>query len=311
MKKINSSEITPEFQYLNRRKFMKATLAALIIAKSKSLFAFHNSTDKIKNLTLDNQDSLNTYEEITNYNNYYEFGVGKSDPSLNSGQFKPHPWTVSISGLVKKPGIINLEDILKGLTIEDRIYRLRCVEGWSMVIPWQGFPLSQLIYKVQPLSDAKYVQFETVFRPEEMPGQRKLFNQYRGILPWPYVEGLRMDEAMHPLTILSTGLYGHNLLNQNGAPFRLVVPWKYGFKSIKSIVAIRFVNKEPKTTWSEVNPQEYGFYSNVNPNVDHPRWSQATERRIGEFQRRKTLMFNGYAEDVSDLYKNMDLIKYY
>jgi len=311
MKKITSSQITPESYYLNRRKIIKATLAALIIAKSNSLFAFHNTDSKIKNLKLDSQDSLNTYEEITNYNNYYEFGVGKSDPSLNSSQFKSHPWTVNISGLVKKPGIISLEDILKGLIIEDRIYRLRCVEGWSMVIPWQGFPLSQLINKAQPLSDAKYIQFETVFRPEEMSGQRKLFNQYRGILPWPYVEGLRMDEAMNPLTILSTGMYGHNLLNQNGAPFRLVVPWKYGFKSIKSIVGIRFVNKEPKTTWSEVNPQEYGFYSNVNPNVDHPRWSQATERRIGEFQRRQTLMFNGYAEEVSDLYKDMDLIKYY
>ena len=212
---------------------------------------------------------------------------------------------------MSNPRTIDLEDLLKNITIEDRIYRLRCVEGWSMVIPWQGFSLNKLIQKIEPLSSAKYIQFETIFRPEEMPGQRKLLNQYRGILPWPYVEGLRMDEAMHPLTILSTGLYGHDLLNQNGAPLRLVVPWKYGFKSIKSIVAIRFVKSEPNTTWSEVNPTEYGFYSNVNPNVDHPRWTQASERRIGEFKRRPTLMFNGYEEEVSHLYNNMDLIKYY
>ena len=195
--------------------------------------------------------------------------------------------------------------MLKDIAIEDRIYRLRCVEAWSMVIPWQGFPLHLLINKAQPLLNAKYIQFETIYRPEEMPGQR------RNILQWPYVEGLRMDEAMHPLTILSTGLYGHDLLNQNGAPLRLVVPWKYGFKSIKSIVAMRFVDSEPQTTWSLENPREYGFYSNVNPNIDHPRWTQATERRIGKFFRRPTLMFNGYEEEVSHLYKDMDLAEYY
>ena len=237
--------------------------------------------------------------------------MGKSDPSQNSSTFNPKPWSIKIEGLVDKPRTVNLEDILKDITIEDRIYRLRCVEGWSMVIPWQGFSLKKLIQKIEPLSSSKYIQFETVYRPEEMSGQRKLFNQYGGILPWPYVEGLRMDEALHPLTILSTGLYGHDLLNQNGAPLRLVVPWKYGFKSIKSIVAIRFVDHQPEATWSKVAPNEYGFYSNVNNTVDHPRWTQGTERRIGEFLRRPTLMFNGYEEEVAHLYKGMDLTKFY
>ena len=214
-----------------------------------------------------------------------------------------------MEGLVTKPGMIDLEDLISNFTIEDRVYRLRCVEAWSMVIPWQGFPLKDLIKKVEPLSDAKYIEFETVYRPEEMPGQkRKIISFY---VPWPYTEGLRLDEGLHPLTILSTGLYGHDLLNQNGAPLRLVVPWKYGFKSIKSIVAIRFLKEQPKTTWSLINPSEYAFYSNVNPNVDHPRWTQATERRIGEFFRRPTLMFNGYEEEISYLYKDMDLTKYY
>ena len=250
-------------------------------------------------------DALNSFEEITTYNNFYEFGTGKSDPHKNSKKFIPKPWTISIEGLIKKPTILDLETIKKKFTIEDRIYRLRCVEAWSMVIPWQGFSLRNLIEMVEPLSDANFIQFETVLRPEEMPGQKRNF------LPWPYVEGLRMDEAMHPLTILSTGLYGHELLNQNGAPIRLVVPWKYGVKSIKSIVAIRFVKNQPDATWSLVNPSEYGFYSNVNPNVDHRRWSQATERRIGDFMRRETLMFNGYEEEVSHLYRGMDLKKYY
>jgi len=207
--------------------------------------------------------------------------------------------------LIKKPQIIDIETLLSKFTIEDRVYRLRCVEAWSMVIPWQGFSLSKIINLVEPLSSAKFIQFETIFRPEEMPGQK------RRLLPWPYVEGLRMDEAMHPLTIFSTGLYGHNLLNQNGAPLRLVVPWKYGFKSIKSITTIRFLENQPNATWSMVAPSEYGFYSNVNNQVHHPRWSQASERRIGEFMRRPTLMFNGYEEDVAYLYKNMDLNKYY
>ena len=312
MKKISSSNITKEKHYLNRRFFIKGGVASLISVIPIKGYSFHNNSDKIKILNLQQKkDKLNSYEEITTYNNFYEFGMGKSDPSSNSNKFKPLPWSVNIEGLVENPGKMNLEDLLKNMTIEDRIYRLRCVEGWSMVIPWQGFPLNKLIKKVKPLSSANYVQFETIYRPSEMPGQNTLFAEYRGVLPWPYLEGLRMDEAMHSLTILSTGLYGHDLLNQNGAPLRLVVPWKYGFKSIKSIVAIRFLQKQPETTWSEANPREYGFYSNVNPDVDHPRWSQATERRIGEFKRRNTLMFNGYAEEVSYLYKNMDLRKYY
>ena len=312
MNKILSSEITPYNIYLNRREFVKTSiLASVSTLLSTNVFSFHQQINDQYNVQLDRGDVLNTYEEITTYNNFYEFGIGKSDPSENSSTFNPRPWSVRIEGLVDKPRTINLEDLLKDITIEDRVYRLRCVEGWSMVIPWQGFSLKKLIQKIEPLSSAKYIQFETVYRPEEMSGQRKLFNQYGGLLPWPYVEGLRMDEAMNPLTILSTGMYGHNLLNQNGAPIRLVVPWKYGFKSIKSIVAIRFVSKQPSTTWPQVSPKEYGFYSNVNPNIDHPRWTQATERRIGEFFRRPTLMFNGYEEEVSHLYKDMDLAKYY
>ncbi len=305
MKKILSSEITEKKIYFNRRQFMIGSFSSAIASLSKDSFAFHDSEKAVQDLNLKNKEVINEYEHIITYNNYYEFGSGKSDPFNNSSKFKPKPWEVKIEGLVNKPGTMNLEDLIKNITIEERIYRLRCVEGWSMVIPWHGFSLSKLIDKVQPFSNANYVQFETVLRPEEMPGQK------RNILPWPYLEGLRMDEAMHPLTILSTGLYGHDLLNQNGAPLRLVVPWKYGFKSIKSIVAIRFVADEPETTWSKVNPREYGFYSNVNPNVDHPRWSQATERRLGEFKRRSTEMFNGYEEEVKSMYKNMDLIKYY
>ena len=304
--KILSSEITPYSNYINRRSFVKGSIAASIMFSTNNvLYANHNSSNNKFEKLLDKNDELNSFEEITNYNNYYEFGTGKSDPAKYSNKFVTKPWTIEVEGLVKKPSIYNIEDILKKITIEDRVYRLRCVEGWSMVIPWQGFSLSVLINKFEPLSNAKYVQFETIYRPEEMPGQN------RNVLPWPYLEGLRMDEAMHPLTILSTGMYGHNLLNQNGAPLRLVVPWKYGFKSIKSIETIRFVDKQPDVTWSIVAPNEYGFYSNVNNNVNHPRWSQATERRIGEFMRRPTLMFNGYEEEVAHLYKNMDLQKYY
>ena len=304
--KILGSEITPYSTYINRRKFIKQSLiASITYSVSNPLLGNHNSNYENYNEKLNNDDQLNSYEEITNYNNFYEFGTGKSDPANKSKNFKPMPWTISIEGLVNKPFKLDLEDLLKNVTLEDRIYRLRCVEAWSMVIPWQGFPLYKLIEKAEPLSDANFIQFETVFRPSEMPGQK------RKILPWPYFEGLRMDEAMHPLTILSTGLYGHDLLNQNGAPLRLVVPWKYGFKSIKSITAIRFVKNEPKTTWPLVNSQEYAFYSNVNPNVDHKRWTQATERRIGEFFRRPTLLFNGYQEEVAYMYKDMDLIKFF
>ena len=304
--KIFGSEITPYTTYLNRRKFIKSTMATSIAATfSSQVSAKHEDEKKTYNEQLNKGDKLNKYEEITNYNNFYEFGMGKEDPAKYSENFNPRPWSLTIEGLIKKPQIIDLEVLLSKVTIEDRVYRLRCVEAWSMVIPWQGFSLSTIINLVEPLSSAKFVQFETIFRPEEMPGQK------RRLLPWPYVEGLRMDEAMHPLTIFSTGLYGHDLLNQNGAPLRLVVPWKYGFKSIKSITTIRFVEKQPNATWPMVASNEYGFYSNVNNQVHHPRWSQASERRIGEFMRRPTLMFNGYEEDVAYLYKNMDLNKYY
>ena len=308
--KIFGSEITSYKAYLNRRQFIKSSTATLIgTTLSSNLYGAHERKDNQYNDQLSQNDTLNTYEEITTYNNFYEFGTGKSDPSNFSNKFKPRPWSISVEGLVTKPGMIDLEDLISNFTIEDRVYRLRCVEAWSMVIPWQGFPLKDLIKKVEPLSDAKYIEFETVYRPEEMPGQkRKIISFY---VPWPYTEGLRLDEGLHPLTILSTGLYGHDLLNQNGAPLRLVVPWKYGFKSIKSIVAIRFVKEQPKTTWPLINPGEYAFYSNVNPNVDHPRWTQATERRIGEFMRRPTLMFNGYEEEVAHLYKGMDLEIFY
>tara|TARA_B100001750_G_C15508802_1_gene602219 strand:- start:522 stop:1439 length:918 start_codon:yes stop_codon:yes gene_type:complete len=304
--KILGSEITPYNLYINRRKFIKKVSAVGFVSIIPTeIYSKHIGESDDYNMFLDEGDTLNTYEEITNYNNFYEFGMGKSDPAENSKNFNPKPWSIKVEGLVNKPQIIDLEKLLSQVSIEDRVYRLRCVEAWSMVIPWQGFSLSQLINLVEPMSSAKFIQFETIFRPEEMPGQK------RGFLPWPYVEGLRMDEAMHPLTILSTGLYGHDLLNQNGAPLRLVVPWKYGFKSIKSISTIRFVKEEPKATWSMIAPNEYGFYSNVNNTVHHPRWSQGTERRIGEFKRRPTLMFNGYEEEVAHLYKDMDLNKYF
>jgi sulfoxide reductase catalytic subunit YedY len=246
--------------------------------------------------------------DATSYNNFYEFGSDKADPARNSGSFKPLPWAVKVDGMVASSKSFALEDIVKPARLEERIYRLRCVEGWSMVIPWIGFPLSELLKRVEPQGSAKYVAFETIVRPAEMPGQRGLFQT----LPWPYVEGLRLDEAMHPLTILAVGMYGETLPNQCGAPIRLVVPWKYGFKSIKSIVRISLVQDQPPISWSLQNSGEYGFYSNVNPEVDHPRWSQATERRIGDgsglFQKRRpTLMFNGYGEQVASLYAGMDL----
>jgi sulfoxide reductase catalytic subunit YedY len=243
---------------------------------------------------------------VTSYNNFYEFGAGKEDPAANAHTLKTKPWKIKVDGLVGKPAEYDLEDLLKGITLEERIYRMRCVEGWSMVIPWVGFPLSTLLSRFEPQGSAKYVRFETIVRPAEMPGQRGFFQP----LPWPYVEGLRLDEAMHPLTILAVGLYGETLPNQNGAPIRLVVPWKYGFKSIKSIVRISLTEDEPKISWKEQNSREYGFYSNVNPQVDHPRWSQATERRIGGslfVKRQPTLMFNGYGDQVASLYAGMDL----
>jgi methionine sulfoxide reductase catalytic subunit len=242
---------------------------------------------------------------VTSYNNFYEFGTGKDDPKKNAGSLVTKPWTVKVDGLVGKPGDYALEDLLKPSKMEDRIYRMRCVEAWSMVIPWRGIPLADVIKRAEPRSTAKFVEFTTLFDPKQMPGQR-----YPS-LEWPYNEGLRLDEALHPLTMLATGVYGKDLPNQNGAPLRLVVPWKYGFKGVKSIVRIRFTETMPKTAWGVANPAEYGFYANVNPAVDHPRWSQATERRIGEFRRRPTLPFNGYAAQVASLYSGMDLRRNY
>jgi sulfoxide reductase catalytic subunit YedY len=301
------SEITPEHVYLNRRAFVRLASAAGIGLASSVVFPeFLSGQERWargKKGPFDVDDEVNKFKDISTYNNFYEFGVDKSDPSENSAGFHPKPWTVRIEGEVKKPTTYNLEDILKPVKVEDRIYRHRCVEGWSLVIPWRGFPLADLINRVEPTSRAKYVAFETVYRPEEMAGQK------RRVLEWPYVEGLRLDEARNPLTLLAVGLYGKDLLNQNGAPLRLVVPWKYGFKSIKSIVKIKFVEQEPPTTWNLLAPSEYGFYSNVNPEVDHPRWSQKSERRIGEFLKRKTLMFNGYGDQVAGMYAGMDLRK--
>ena len=309
---VKSSEITPYSQYLSRRDFMKAAgvIAGTALLASCAPQATESSVPPTAMPDLPAKmdefgDPANSFEDISNYNNYYEFTTDKTGVAPLAKDFKPSPWTVEVSGLVNKPKIFGIEDLLSKFPQEERIYRLRCVEAWSMVIPWTGFTLSSLLKEVEPTSDAKYVRFETVYRPDEMPGQNSPF------YPWPYQEGLRLDEAMHDLTILATGLYGMPIPNQNGAPIRLVVPWKYGFKSIKSIVKIELVAEQPTTLWSMVGPNEYGFYSNVNPNHSHPRWSQASERRIGEFNRRETLMFNGYAEQVSDLYTGMDLDMYY
>jgi sulfoxide reductase catalytic subunit YedY len=250
-------------------------------------------------------DPLNLYEQITAYNNYYEFGTRKSDPARYAGRLTVKPWTVKVDGLVSKPGNYGVEDLVDFGQLEERVYRLRCVEAWSMVVPWAGYPMSEFLKRFEPTSRAKYVEFKTLVDPRQMPGQTE------PALRWPYTEGLRLDEAMHPLTLLGLGLYGEVLPNQNGAPLRLVVPWKYGFKSIKSIVRVRFTEDEPLNTWKQQQSQEYGFYANVNPQVDHPRWSQGSERRLGEFFRRKTLMFNGYADQVASLYAGMDLRKFY
>jgi sulfoxide reductase catalytic subunit YedY len=246
-------------------------------------------------------ETKNTWEQITTYNNFYELGTDKADPAHNAGTLHPRPWTITVEGEVKKPQQIGIDDLLKLFPLEERVYRMRCVEAWSMVIPWVGFPLADLVKRLEPTSKAKYVAFETLLDKVQLPGQR------RPVLPWPYVEGLRIDEATHPLALLAVGLYGRVLPNQNGAPVRLVVPWKYGFKGAKSIVKIRFQEKQPTTTWNDAQSSEYGFYANVNPEVDHPRWSQAKERRIGEFLRRPTLPFNGYADEVAGLYAGMDL----
>jgi sulfoxide reductase catalytic subunit YedY len=312
---IRGSEITPRDIYLNRRKFIKSTalLTASIAAGISVLdtglhaapVARGSKLGELKKSSLSTDEKPNSFKDITTYNNFYELGTDKGDPAQNAKYLVTRPWTVAVEGAVKRSKVYDIDDILKSSPLEERIYRLRCVEAWSMVIPWVGFPLSSLINKVEPTSKAKYVEFLTLYDSKRMPGQR------RAVLDWPYVEGLRMDEAMHPLTILAVGLYGKVLPAQNGAPVRLIVPWKYGFKSIKSIVKIRFVEKQPQTTWNKFAPHEYGFYSNVNPEVDHPRWSQARERRIGDFLKRKTLMFNGYADQVAQLYQGMDLKKYY
>jgi len=292
---IPSSEITPRALYLNRRQWLAAAgisvLAAPWAAAAQNPF--------------DTDEAPTSLENITSYNNFYEFSTDKSEPAELAQNFKTSPWEIEIGGLCAKPGKLSFEDLIKPHTLEDRIYRMRCVEGWSMVIPWQGIALADVLKRFEPLGSAKYVAFESLADPAQMPGLAS------NILQWPYVEGLRLDEAMHPLTLLATGLYGEKLPPQNGAPLRLVVPWKYGFKGIKSIVKISFAADEPPCSWNRYAPNEYGFYSNVNPAVDHPRWSQATERRIGEFRRRDTLMFNGYADQVAQLYTGMDLKKFF
>jgi methionine sulfoxide reductase catalytic subunit len=306
------SDVTPKDLYLRRRDFLRAAGVALA-AGAAGLVSAGDAVAQGKGAKLPNVkksgwgegETLTPYEAVTTYNNFYELGVDKDDPARNAASLKPRPWTVSIEGLVTKPGKYAFDDLVKPYQLEERIYRLRCVEGWSMVIPWIGFPLRDLLASVEPTSKAKFVEFTTLSSPGQLPGQR------RPVLDWPYTEGLRLDEAMNPLTLLAVGLYGEVLPNQNGAPIRLVVPWKYGFKSIKSIVRIRLVDHQPKTAWEKSQPDEYGFYSNVNPEVDHPRWSQARERRIGEFTKRPTLKFNGYGDQVASMYAGMDLRKNY
>ena len=319
---VKSSEITPEHLYLSRREFLKSIgllgAGALLAAACKrhgqtpSTTATNPSPADVSKTFAPSQTSaisstdklgepITSYENITGYTNYYEFTVNKRDVGEVAKDFMTTPWEVAVGGRVNKPRTFGFEDLLKLFSQEERIYRFRCVEAWSMVIPWIGFPLAKLLKEVEPMSDAAYVRFETLLDPEQMPGQKA------DNFPWPYAEGLRLDEAMHDLTILATGLYGKSLLPQNGAPIRVVIPWKYGFKSIKSIIKIELVTDQPDTFWTKVGPQEYGFYANVNPDVNHPRWSQATEHRIGEDNPRKTFLFNGYAEEVADLYKGMDL----
>lgn len=306
---IKPSEITPKSLYMKRRDFIKST--SLLALGSHTLLSIAEAgyggkvLQHVKNKKYSISDKLTKHSAVTSYNNFYEFGTDKGDPAKYAHTLTTTPWDVTISGAVEKPGKYALEDLMKPHALEERIYRFRCVERWSMVVPWIGFSLADMIKRFQPTSNAKYVMFKTLHRPSEMRGQR------RGILDWPYVEGLRMDEAMHPLTMMVVGLYGEVLPNQNGAPLRLMVPWKYGFKSIKSITHIHFTEQQPVSSWTKAAPNEYGFYSNVNPKVDHPRWSQKRERRIGEFLKRDTLMFNGYADEVANLYSGMDLKKFY
>ena len=307
--RIHPSEITPHSVYLNRRQLLAGGLAAGAAFALPSARAAEPTGAQLRftrNAKLSLREPANTYEDITTYNNYYEFGTDKEEPAENAHTLRPRPWSVTVSGEAEVTGSFTLEDLLKPHALEERVYRLRCVEAWSMVIPWVGFPLADLIKRFKPTSKAKYVAFKTLLDPKQMPGQRY------AVLDWPYVEGLRIDEATHPLALMVVGLYGRVLPNQNGAPLRLVVPWKYGFKGIKSIVEIRFTERQPPTSWNLAAPHEYGFYANVNPEVDHPRWSQARERRIGTAlfaARQPTLMFNGYAAEVASLYRGMDLRK--
>ena len=313
---IRWSEITPESTYVRRREFIRAVSGGALGAAAAALappalthLAAQSGRTKLPNVRKSplstTGEKLTPFDSVTTYNNFYEFGTEKEDPGRNAHTLKPRPWKLAIDGEVGKPGSYDLDEFIKPFTLEERVYRMRCVEGWSMVIPWVGIPFADVIKRVEPTSKAKYVEMTTLVDTRQMPGQRY------PVLDWPYIEGLRLDEAMHPLTILAVGLYGETLPNQNGAPIRLVVPWKYGFKGVKSIVKIKFVERQPVNTWQVQNAREYGFYSNVNPDVDHPRWTQATERRIGEFFRRKTLMFNGYGDQVASLYAGLDLRKNY
>ena len=315
---LRESDVTPKELYLRRRDFLAVAGSTAVAVASNGLgpvftgtptaYAQNPAAQKLANLKkspFNTDEKLNSYKDITTYNNFYEFGLDKADPAKYAGTLKPRPWSVVVEGQCAKPGTYNIEDIMKWAPLEERIYRHRCVEAWSIVVPWIGYALGDFLKKFEPTSKAKYVEFKTLLDQKQMPGQTE------PALRWPYVEGLRMDEAMHPLALLGLGLYGEVLPNQNGAPIRLVLPWKYGFKSIKSIVRVRFVEDEPLNTWKQQQSSEYGFYANVNPQVDHPRWSQGSERRLGEIFKRKTVMFNGYADQVASLYTGMDLRKNY
>ena len=310
---LRESEVTPRELYLRRRDFIGAAgVAAAALATGalapEAAQAQNPAAQKLTNLKkspFTTDEKMNSYRDVTTYNNFYEFGLDKGDPARNAHSLKPRPWTIKVEGECAKPGTYNIDDILKWFPLEERIYRMRCVEAWSMVIPWNGFPLADFVKRMEPTSKAKYLEMRTLVDMRQMPGQTE------PNLQWPYREGLRLDEALHPLAMFAVGLYGEVLPNQNGAPIRLVVPWKYGFKGIKSIVSVKFVEKEPLNTWQQTRADEYGFYANVNPDVDHPRWTQKSERRIGEFFRRKTLPFNGYADQVASLYAGMDLKRNY
>jgi sulfoxide reductase catalytic subunit YedY len=311
---LRETEVTPEPLYVRRREFLSLGAAGALgwagaaLSYSSLASAKDNPSPTFSNLKRGNfatDEKPTPFADVSTYNNYYEFGTAKNDPAENAGSFPTRPWTIALEGEINKPEVVDVDELIRRFPPEERIYRMRCVEAWSMVIPWVGFPLADLIKRAEPTSNAKYVAFTTKLDPGAMPGQK------RSVLDWPYVEGLRIDEAMHPLTILAVGLYGRTLPNQNGAPLRLVVPWKYGFKGIKAIVKMTFVKEQPKTSWNKMAPGEYGFYANVNPEVDHPRWSQAKERRIGDFFKRKTLSFNGYADQVANLYGGMDLRKFF